>query len=496
MAKGLFMPALESGIDLSDTAQLDAYVQDYNDRLPEAVPSTGPSLELPPVRLAPRADLAAAAEASCRLKQVRDLVGWVAEGPGQGRALTQTGRLKLADARELIALLETGDVMDPAIGDRTFKTSTSEELYQLNLIFEWAKRARLARVTKGRLVPVKAAAKLLEEDPLGLWERLWEVFEELADTMIRGRISSMFAEEYDSGLRAILLALLQNPAPLELLRLVAWSVVSEPYVLDGGPREAMWRQSVDWDVKRVIEELAALGVLDTHPLDANLAGLLAADGLELDKDSELAELTPLGTWAAFQMMRAEGAEVKSFDDLAAADLKELITATAELGPDNLTAALAAWITRRDTDTAAGELIALVRESRDPVLRMGAGEGLTLLGQSATKAVRALAADPDPAVGGYARFWLIGQGEEPAEAVRPQDAAYQGIDQFAALLRLAPAPQIVSELLPPGQERLLEEFSKIRHPELEQVLHTLGEHHPDKKTAKAARKLLFKAKSRK
>ncbi|MFH9354409.1 hypothetical protein [Kitasatospora sp. NPDC017646] len=93
------------------------------------------------------------------VEQVRGLVSWI----GAGRKLTQTGKITLADARALVALLETGDTIDPAIGDRTFKTKSSQELYHLNLLVEWAKAARLLRVTGGRLVPVKKNARVLED---------------------------------------------------------------------------------------------------------------------------------------------------------------------------------------------------------------------------------------------------------------------------------------------------------------------------------------------
>ncbi len=56
--------------------------------------------------------------------QVRALVAWV----GAGRRLTQTGKITLADARHLVELLGAGDRIDPAIGDRVFKTTSSAEL--------------------------------------------------------------------------------------------------------------------------------------------------------------------------------------------------------------------------------------------------------------------------------------------------------------------------------------------------------------------------------
>ncbi|WP_328764031.1 hypothetical protein [Streptomyces sp. NBC_00272] len=70
---------------------------------------------------------------------MRELVGWI-DG---GRKLTQTGRLTLADARILVELLDTGEQMDPVIGDRMFRTKSSEEPYHLNLLVEWSKAAGL-----------------------------------------------------------------------------------------------------------------------------------------------------------------------------------------------------------------------------------------------------------------------------------------------------------------------------------------------------------------
>ncbi|MCA1671675.1 MAG: hypothetical protein LC799_05560, partial [Actinobacteria bacterium] len=105
-----------------------------------------------------RDDIAAAAAESAVVGQVVDFVGWV----GDGRKLTQTGALTLADARVLVDRLGTGDRIDPAIGDKVFKTKSSVELLGLSLIVEWAKAARLVRVVRGRLVPVKKAAALLE----------------------------------------------------------------------------------------------------------------------------------------------------------------------------------------------------------------------------------------------------------------------------------------------------------------------------------------------
>src|SRR5216683_956717 len=101
-------------------------------------------------------DLEAAAEHAVLTGQIRSLVAWV----GSGRKLTQTGRIGLADARHLVELLGTGDTIDPKIGGRVFKTKSSEDLAHLTRIVEWAKAARLVRVSGTRLVPVQKNAAL------------------------------------------------------------------------------------------------------------------------------------------------------------------------------------------------------------------------------------------------------------------------------------------------------------------------------------------------
>ena len=107
--------------------------------------------------------LEAAAEKAPLTGRIRSFLAWV----GPGRKLTATGRIGLADARDLVELLGTGDTIDPEIGGRVFKTKSSEELAHLSRIVAWAKAARLVRVTGTRLVPVKKNAAPAER-PLDL----------------------------------------------------------------------------------------------------------------------------------------------------------------------------------------------------------------------------------------------------------------------------------------------------------------------------------------
>lgn len=98
--------------------------------------------------------LEAAAENAELTGQIRSFLAWV----GPGRKLTQTGCIGLADARHLVELLGTGDRIDPEIGGRVFKTRSSEDLAHLNRIVQWAKAARLVRVSGTKLMPAKKNA--------------------------------------------------------------------------------------------------------------------------------------------------------------------------------------------------------------------------------------------------------------------------------------------------------------------------------------------------
>ncbi|MER6530783.1 hypothetical protein [Streptomyces sp. NPDC001508] len=167
------------------------------------------------------------------VEQVRALVGWV----GTGRKLTQTGRVTLADARALVEVLDTGDRMDPMIGDRAFKTKSSEELYQLTLLVEWAKAARVLRTAGGRLLPVKKNAALLDR-PDELRRTLFGALPRISPAVTAsGWLESLFAHEYDRGLRALLQRLYAATTPVRLSDLyeVVWQAVSPLYVLDDLP---------------------------------------------------------------------------------------------------------------------------------------------------------------------------------------------------------------------------------------------------------------------
>lgn len=82
-------------------------------------------------------------------EKIQAFLRWI----GDGRHLTVTGQLRLADARMLVDALPTGDVWDPVEYGYQCRTRSSAELPQLQRIVSWTRLAGLLTVDGDLLVP-------------------------------------------------------------------------------------------------------------------------------------------------------------------------------------------------------------------------------------------------------------------------------------------------------------------------------------------------------
>src|SRR5690606_15160459 len=140
-----------------------AFLQAVDPRL-DAVPPARPGRGRPVVLDAPlpsTGDATVSAAGSVLLGQLQRFVAHL----GDGRRLTARQRLTLADARELVMLLGTGDPVEVSVAGRTFRARSSEHLPGLRLIVSLAKAARWVTVRSGRLVPTDTG-RALGLDPL------------------------------------------------------------------------------------------------------------------------------------------------------------------------------------------------------------------------------------------------------------------------------------------------------------------------------------------
>jgi hypothetical protein len=225
-------------------------------------------------------DLAAIAASAPTLRQVTALTRWV----GEGRKLTQTGQLTMADARHLVGLLDTGDDIDPVIGERVFRTRSSADLPVLAIVVAWAKAAGLVRIVHGRLVPVKKNQGLIDR-PAQLWNLMFAAFDQLGTTICSaGWFQSLLGDNFTDGIAVLFGGIADGggTAPTGAMQEEVWSALSARYYLDDATAEqlARLRKTTDNDVRRAVAGLVTLGALADEEA---AAGTL--------------RLTPLAEWA-------------------------------------------------------------------------------------------------------------------------------------------------------------------------------------------------------
>ncbi|MFJ8636068.1 hypothetical protein [Streptomyces sp. NPDC093568] len=419
LAKFWAVTAAEQGVDVMDGAALQrfadraqrgevAYDQRALDaimdrRLNGRVLADGARAEPQlPVVLPPDGELRLRAEASTTVAQLRGLAEWAGR---EGRVVTAAGRLRMADARELVGVLGTGD--------RTEGVRSSADLPRLGLLVEWAKKARLVRVAKGRLYAVAKARPVLA-DPLQLWSRAFDALFELRQALIgapSGRpVESMLFDLYGEMLEDVLNTLysLPYPMPWPRLRDSVHLGYRARFQLDGGSdlRHRMWFEHADRDLRSVLDVLVDLGAVEREqgmadpvfleadlfdPEDSGpelpagmpqeLAELLGAVGAAADPAQarerdrrlreeltagpvELIRLTELGTRAVRRRLLAAGRDAPLVGELVQVPAAGLLGVLAEdYGPDAARAELAGWISAR------GERDAALRQLTDAVRAM-------------------------------------------------------------------------------------------------------------------------------
>lgn len=204
-------------------------------------------------------DLTADAASTRALTQVTALIHWV----GAGRKLTQTGRLTMADARELVGLLGTGDEIDPVIGDRVFRTRSSEDLRGLSTVLASAKAAGLVRVVHGRLVPVKKNGRLLDR-PLELWAAMFEAFDKIGEAICpSGWYTSLLGQDFADGVATLLAGIAEGGGAIVVddANERVWSTLVARYRMDDATADQLrhWRKATDRDLRFAVNELIGLG---------------------------------------------------------------------------------------------------------------------------------------------------------------------------------------------------------------------------------------------
>ena len=232
--------------------------------------------------------------------------------------------------------------------------------------------------------------------------------------------------------------------------------------------------------------------------------------LAVTEEDQLIRLTPLALAALHDQLVEAGVEIPLLPQTAA-ELSgtELLEMAGGITDTEFEAEVDGWTAARGTDAAARELLELAAEA-EPGERMLAVAAVTRIGEPAEPAWRDGLAVPQ--VRAYAKVALAQlsgvdpDSDEPADLppeldLTPEDLAWVATD----LLTLAideeyPDPDYLAvsfrEAVPAGREQMLfDGMARSAHPGTAEVLHHLGEYHPDRQVAKAARTAAHKAASR-
>ncbi|WP_410641176.1 hypothetical protein [Amycolatopsis sp. lyj-346] len=482
IAKFWVMTAARNGVDLSDHDALNAFLAEvregkhsYDAELVaeiaarHVVEQTERAFSQPPVSLPADSELADAAEASPIVAQLRKLVDWV----GDGRALTSTGNLKLADARELVSLLDTGDTLDRDLGDKVESVRSSADLPHLAIVFELAKRTRIVRVVKGKLVRVAKAAPLLK-NALALWTAAFDALPGpgllVKETGWAPSYVLLLDQNLDIVLPDVLNTIYGMPEPIPVVRLAesAWLACAGYAGFDLGPStEPIWREGLASEFRRLLAKLAEFGAVEltVGPPDPMYTTDLVPENSELPPDVQgrlrsaldapsvdLVTLTPLGARAVRVRLLREGRVAPLVGDLAdAAPAPMLTTLVNHYNSETAAAEISGWLAAHGGREAGLPL--LLDAIRESPFRTLASDMLEVLVSSLPDGdllIRDLRTDP--ALGPIATRVLIDRGELDLGEVDDRERLLGMTEQFLLLLETA-GPEAALEMLsaPAGAE---------------------------------------------
>ena len=473
MAKTVTMSAQAQGVDIGDPVALAGFLNDVQagrvvldkdllGRVLErqlGLPSPGQERKFAqlPVKLPAPEELTAAAGCSKILGQLRAFADWL--GP-KGRMLTAAGNIRPADARELISLLGTGD--------EGLAFRSASDLPGLDLIVNWAKKARLVRRQGPRLVPVAKARPVLA-DADALWQRAFEAAFDLGDAVCR----PLWADEPLSPLRLLydvivpdVLATIysmEEPVPVARLAESVWDSVRAHFDVDSlSPiTQIGLRGRVDNDLEHIFDAFEALGaVTSVHDLASEVFSEDLDEGVTMPSGSvvpftgeraaalreqlaapgRLVSLTPLGTRAMRQRMLAEGREAGLVGELVSAAPAELLGTVAQhYTPATAAEEISIWRAAR-----GGSLDPLVQAIRDcPFLGRKAAMLNVLAGgiPEGDELLASLLRDPE--LGPVAL--LVQKRDRNPDEISPEEAAWLMAGSILELLEIGGPDAVRAQL---------------------------------------------------
>ncbi|WP_131739213.1 hypothetical protein [Actinomadura roseirufa] len=484
------------GVPLDDQDAVDAWTREF-EALPEQERFArteeylrrAEELIVPPVRLAPRAELAAAARASALTAAVLALAGWTGTRP-----LAAEDRLTdddVAEAERALGLAEPrrfGEVADDTALDRLWWAAVEAGV----ILAEGGAAApgpALAGLrpetgaetgTEGGAGAERAGGESPDEAPEDADAELLAAWLPLFDSVVvpehdpEDGLDAL--ELVQNELTGVLIHLYEqeDPTPPQELLSALLEHVEESYEITGGDT-----------MPRLVSDAFHLEL-----------AVLEEWGIVRTAGSGGRELTPLGVWAVRELLLTDGFSAPVVGDLAGAPAAGLVEGLVWHRSDTADEEIAGWLERHDPKDAAADLLDVMRTG-GPGARNLAAAVLHRIGPEAAPVVRA--AREHPLVSPYAVLWLNAVRDPAGRELGRDEYLWVFVDTVAGMLETAEPGEAVAAALadaPSGPEltTMIDELWRTHHADVAEVLEALGDHHPDKATAKAARTAAYKARS--
>lgn len=260
--------------------------------------------------------------------------------------------------------------------------------------------------------------------------------------------------------------------------------------------EDVAEQDTDLDVESVWEAWIEAHGDPWKVLVERMTELGAAD---VD-DEGVVRLTALGLYAMWLQFAETGVDIPLLPPAEEMTAADLVAAADGFTEAELAEETAIWLGARDGVDAARDLLA-VAAIADPADRIFATSVASGIGADAEQAWRAVLDQPPLRPYAHMALHQLGQhdlADQPEVELELDDLAWLLTDLLAATADELGPEQLagqLSETVPSGHEQeLFEVMWRLPHPSAHDVLSLLGDGHPDKAIAKAARKAAFKASS--
>jgi hypothetical protein len=493
MARSLTQAMVTDGVDISDTVAVQEWIAAYNASTPEdgdfgeeeenLKEAFGLPDRLPAMRLPALDELAVLARQSPLLGTVVRLAEWA----GPRRAVDSDVELTAADT--IAAAAELGI----KIGDPTAVTALSD-VPELVPLWELALTAGFLEddgddddpaVMPGEAVRLWHSGTDLEA--LAIWSEALTFL--LAESLeIDADLDAELGDDldfYGAGMGLVTALFLARGEGV--LVALAEEVIREVATGELSAAEAAgiwgaWTRAHGEPAAVLLRRLAELGAVR----------------LDDEDEGPVARLTPLGSWAVREELIASGVDVPLLPPTAEMTAADLAGAAEGASEEEFAAETDAWVALREPGAAVRELLDF-GAAATPAERMTVVTAVRRLGDAAEPGWRA--ALDVPALRPYAKMALAETADGSPSEFEPQpaDMAWVLVDLLAATTAELEPAEIAAELaetIPAGAEEMMfDAMSRLPHPDAAAVLTLIGQQHPDKKTAKAARRFAYKAASR-